>query len=151
MQFHPFPPSMLQLIQRWPVAQRRHVLIVEDDGPVRAMLYETLTANGYRATACADRREAVRVSRTCSGPIDLILADLSALGKAGLEDVRQALPHGCHTPVLLISGNVLSEEVQTLRRELAHPFLAKPFLGSELLDALERTLAAGFLSEDLAW
>jgi DNA-binding response OmpR family regulator len=151
MQFHPFPPSKLQLIQRRPApAKRRHVLIIEDDGPVRAMLYETLTAHGYRATACAGRGEAVRVSRTCSEPIDLILADLSALGKAGLEEVRQAIPNGCHTGVLLISGNVLSEEVQMVRRELAHPFLGKPFLGSELLDALEGTLTARFRSEDVA-
>jgi DNA-binding NtrC family response regulator len=125
--------------QPLPVGSRWNVLVVEDDPQVRTLLREILVARGHTATACADRGEAVRVLRARTERIDVILADIGALGKAGLDELQQTITPGWHAHVLLISGDLFCSEVQRVRRELPYPFIGKPFTASELIEGLERS------------
>lgn len=60
------------------------VLIVEDNTLVRAVIYETLIAYGYMATAADGFHAAFDVCRKLEYPIHLILADVSGRSAVGL-------------------------------------------------------------------
>src|SRR6266545_4167685 len=112
---------------------KKRVSIIEDDALVRDVLYETLTAHGYTATAYADSCDAIRVSRKWPDSIHLILTDIGVLGKAGLQELQRVIGNHSQTKVLLTSGYVLCKDIEDLRRELAYPYIAKPFSSSELI------------------
>jgi len=128
------------------VDSRLNVLVVEDDPQVRTLLCEILVARGHTVTACADRDEAVRVSCTCTETFDVILADISALGKTGLDELGQSITNGAHTKVLLMSDNLFCGKVRPVRRELAYPVIGKPFTASELIERLEHVMVSSSMS-----
>lgn len=116
-----------------PYNSKPTVLIIEGDALVRAMIYESLTAHGYTAVACANREDALTLLEKHSKQVHLILTDISVLGKEELQELLPAGGKDCPTKILLTSGNVFCRDMQNIRRELACHFLQKPFTASELL------------------
>ena len=60
------------------------VLIIEDHPMVAEVMRETLKTNGYATRLSADVRSAISMWQESPEFIHLILADVSALGRAGL-------------------------------------------------------------------
>ena len=68
------------------MSDRPHILVVDDDREIRALLGDYLEKNGYRATAAGDgktMRRALDHSR-----VDLIVLDLMLPGEDGLQICR---------------------------------------------------------------
>jgi DNA-binding response OmpR family regulator len=86
------------------LAGRRHVLVVEDDSPIRAMVAELLSDAGYVVIEAADGFEAVQELRR-KRP-HLIVLDLMLPGMSGwqfLERSRDELERW-HIPVVILSA-----------------------------------------------
>ena len=117
-------------------------MLVEDEAPVRRIVEEMLTRNGYRVLAAADGLAALEVSRAHDGPIDLVITDVVMPRMNADELVAQLEAEHPGIPILFISGyvdDVINRYgVETWSRRL----LGKPFSEAELLDKVREILDA---------
>ena len=78
-----------------------HILIVDDDAEIRALLTKYLLKNGLRATAVADGRAMWQALE--AGRVDLIVLDLMLPGDDGLTLCRN-LRAKSEIPVIMLTA-----------------------------------------------
>ena len=102
------------------------ILVVEDDSPIRNMLVEHLTHEGYAVDAAGSTEQAIE--RMAEALPDLVLLDLMLPGRSGWDFLRERGhdPRLSKIRVLVLSaapGNLLVEAKQLG----ADAFVSKPF------------------------
>ncbi|TNM61925.1 response regulator transcription factor [Streptomyces sp. NP160] len=110
------------------------VLVVEDEPRLAALLVQTLTEEGWSATAAADGAtglEAVRTGGFDGVVLDWMLPDLD--GPAVLQAMRA---EGHAVPVLMLTARTALDDRVTALDVGADDHLAKPFEVAELLARL---------------
>jgi two-component system OmpR family response regulator len=119
------------------MSERPHVLIVDDDREIRALLAQYLEKRDFRTTAVADGKEMRRVlDRT---HIDLLVLDLMLPGEDGLTLCRE-LRSRSQLPIIMLTAR--GEDVDRIvGLELgADDYVAKPFNPRELLGRIKAVL-----------
>ena len=119
------------------MADRPHLLIVDDDREIRSLLSQYLEKNEFRTTAVADGREMRRVLDRA--PVDLIVLDLMLPGEDGLTLCRELRTHS-QVPVIMLTAR--GEDVDRIvGLEIgADDYLPKPFNPRELLVRIRAVL-----------
>lgn len=120
-------------------ADRRNVLIVDDEPTVRDLLFELLHQEGYVVVSARDGRRALELLRSFEP--DIVISDVSMPNMDGIELCRQ-LKQDARTidvPVLLISG-LRNSEADSLEGLVAGAadYLQLPFRNEELLVKVAR-------------
>jgi two-component system OmpR family response regulator len=114
-----------------------HILIVDDDAEIRALLTRYLQKNGLRATAIADGRAMWKALE--AGCVDLIVLDLMLPGDDGLTLCRN-LRARSEIPVIMLTARG-DETDRIVGLEMgADDYLAKPFSARELLARIKAIL-----------
>ena len=114
-----------------------HILIVDDDAEIRALLGRYLQKNGLRATAVADGRAMWKALE--AGRVDLIVLDLMLPGDDGLTLCRN-LRAKSEIPVIMLTARG-EETDRIVGLEMgADDYLAKPFSARELLARIKAIL-----------
>lgn len=114
-----------------------HVLIIEDEQPIRRFLRASLTNEGYRVSEAATGQEGLRMAT--SQPPDLVILDLGLPDIDGL-DVLQRLREWCSAPVVVLSAR--DQETQKIKAldQGADDYVTKPFGVGELLARMRTAL-----------
>jgi DNA-binding response OmpR family regulator len=114
-----------------------HVLVVDDDAEIAALVVRYLTTQGFLVSTAGNGQELRDVLR--ARHIDLILLDLGLPGEDGLELTRYL--HGqWHGPVIIVSGRGESVD-RIVGLELgADDYVTKPFDLRELLARIRSLL-----------
>ena len=118
---------------------RTHVLLVEDEEPVRVLTKRILERAGYDVVAAANGEEALRIFGSAPHPIGLVLTDVVMPGMSGPELLARILG-ARDVPALLMSGYPDQGEVFAASspfRMIAKPFTAEVLTGA-VRDTLER-------------
>ncbi len=134
------PQGQPNLQPERPAAQVRHVLVVEDEWSIRAMLAELLAHAGYGVIEAADGREAL--SRLREQRPDLIILDLMLPGMSGWEFLNQSREQRDRTniPVVILSAIEGRADYPSTLGVAA--WFTKPLDVSRFLNAVEQ-LAGG--------
>lgn len=82
----------------------RHLLLVEDEGPVRAMTRAVLSRAGYEVTDVESMRQALDVLESPDPAIDLLLADVALPDGSGPAIAESLPPHRASLPVVYVTG-----------------------------------------------
>jgi CheY-like chemotaxis protein len=109
------------------------ILIVEDDAVVRNVMVTVLAHEDYRVLEADSAAEALDVSNTFDGVIDLLIADhilKTMTGRQLAEKICRARPG---LKVLQISGYA-QERLEQGDTRAAVDFLAKPFVPKDLIE-----------------
>ena len=107
-----------------------HLLIVDDDERIRALLGRFLRKNGFLATLA---RDAAHARRLLAGlEFDLIVLDVMMPGEDGFALTR-SLRERLTTPILLLTARGETEDRITGLEVGADDYLPKPFEPRELL------------------
>ncbi|MBK4218024.1 response regulator [Paracoccus caeni] len=110
--------------------QDAHILVVDDDERIRALLGKFLRKNGYMITTA---RDAMQARRLLSGlEFDLIVLDVMMPGEDGISLTR-ALRQKLQTPILLLTAKGETEDRISGLESGADDYLPKPFEPRELL------------------
>src|SRR5207244_4797598 len=90
-----------------------HVLVVDDDPPVRRMLERTLSAEGHAVTTAADGGAALAaVEREAP---DLVILDVAMPGLDGLAVTQRLRGKGVTAPILLLTArDAVADRVEGL-------------------------------------
>ncbi len=106
-----------------------HLLLVDDDSRIRALLSRYLTAQGYRVSAAEDAAEAQR--RLGALAFDLIILDVMMPGENGF-DFAARLRETSGVPILMLTArSETSDRVHGLELGV-DDYLSKPFEPKEL-------------------
>jgi two-component system, OmpR family, phosphate regulon response regulator PhoB len=110
-----------------------HILVVDDEPDISALVAYHLAREAYRVRTVADGVEALRSVE--AEPPDLVVLDLMLPGMSGL-DVLQELrrrEETQHIPVILLTARRAEEDRIAGLRLGADDYLAKPFSPQELV------------------
>ncbi len=124
-----------------PVVKGKRILVVDDERLVLQLLGEMLGADHHTVDTVADGTQALEQLRRTS--YDLILSDVRMpyLDGPGLyRALERRLPDLCRRFVLM-TGDVLSAEIQTFLEQTGVPGLSKPFDRGEVRRVIQ--LVAG--------
>ena len=125
-----------------PDADRRQILLVDDDETVRTALGDMLRGAGYGVMLAASGLEGIAKVREREGSFDLVVTDLGMPDVPGWEVVEAVKQVDTATPVVIMSG---FDRARASRRakELGVDFvISKPFDIQEFLNTV-RGLVAG--------
>jgi CheY-like chemotaxis protein len=113
------------------------ILVAEDEPLVRNLVCLALAGAGYRVLAATDGEDAVRVSRSYEGRIDLLLTDVKMPKLIGPEAALLIQRDRPEIRIVLMSGHASG-----LEPEASRDMLRKPFIPKQLLDRVEQELSA---------
>jgi len=107
-----------------------HLLVVDDDARLRALLQRFLTEQGFRVTAAADAAAARGAMRSVS--FDLLVLDVMMPGESGLQLVAALREGGATVPVLMLTAAGSPDDRVAGFESGADDYLPKPFDPREL-------------------
>lgn len=119
------------------LADRPHVLVVDDDDRIRDLVARYLTENGFVVATAADAGDARQVLAAYS--FDALVVDVMMPGETGLEFTR-ALRMTTDIPVLLLTALGESDDRINGLETGADDYLPKPFEPRELVLRLQAIL-----------
>lgn len=118
-----------------------HILIVDDDAVVLALLSKVIRSNGLNAEAVDSAEKALEMLK--DHPYDLILMDVNMRGMDGFSAVETIRGKGIRTPIIIVSGR--KEDFDTLYGldVGADDYITKPFnpvtLGAKVKALIRRS------------
>ncbi|MDF1515869.1 MAG: response regulator, partial [Anaerolineae bacterium] len=100
------------------------ILIIDDETLIRTALAEYLQDVGFEMTCAADGQSGLELCHATR--YDAVLVDLRMPGMDGLQVIRTLRSEHPDTPVIVISGTGLMEDVISAMREGAWDYIQKP-------------------------
>lgn len=122
-----------QAVPAVPADDAAHLLIVDDDRRIRALLQRFLAERGYRVTTAASAEEAAACLKNFS--FDLIILDVMMPGQNGFDfaaRVRAEASDVAQVPILMLTARAETEDRIMGFETGVDDFLAKPFEPREL-------------------
>ncbi|MFT3672332.1 response regulator [Aestuariivirga sp.] len=108
-----------------------HILVVDDDRRIRALLDTYLVTNGYRVTTAANAAEARERMRGVV--FDLIVLDVMMPGESGVSFAESLRSARHDVPILMLSARAESADRIKGLAAGSDDYLVKPFEPEELL------------------
>ncbi|MGA7803264.1 winged helix-turn-helix domain-containing protein [Bradyrhizobium sp.] len=116
----------------------KHILVVDDDEKLRALIVDYLSQHDFRVTGVGNSGQLAQVLSTDAA--DLIIVDRNLGCEDGLEIVR-SLAGTSDAPIIIISGDRLEEADKVVGLELgACDYITKPFSLHEFLARIRAAL-----------
>jgi DNA-binding response OmpR family regulator len=112
------------------------ILLVEDDHDIRELVYEILSAEGFKCTKAIDGLAAIEMLK--SETFDLLITDFQMPRLNGVQLLDWCRESKIHFPVIFISAsmNLLPEEEVALS-DCCASVLEKPMDADAILNAIE--------------
>jgi response regulator RpfG family c-di-GMP phosphodiesterase len=135
------PPRRPEPSDHGPAGARSHrILIVDDDGDIRAFCKALLESESLACDEAADGVAALEA--TAARRYDLVLLDLDMPRLGGLEVLRRlrAAPPCPHLKVVLFSGRAAGDDLAEMLLAGADDYLTKPFSVVQLAARLKAVL-----------
>jgi two-component system response regulator AtoC len=126
------------------------ILVAEDDPEVWNYLSLSLRCRGYSVTHAEDGEEVLSHLRGSDGSgVSLVLLDVMMPRKDGIETLREIRQFEKNLPVIMLSGASSPTTIVEAMKCGANDFLAKPVGNEQLMDAIQRTLIAKAVTQEI--
>jgi len=127
----------------------KHLLLVEDEAPLRQAIAEQLTDRGYHVEQAGSGEEAIE--RLADFAFDIIVTDLRLPGVDGSAVVETAVERYPHIIAIVVTGYGTVKDAVDAIKHGAWDFVAKPFQIDELLHVLDSALEQRRLKSENAY
>jgi CheY-like chemotaxis protein len=124
------------------VRKTRHILYLDDDAPVVALVCRGLQDLGHRVSGFVSAREALAAVNADAGDFDLVVTDFSMPLVSGLDVARQIAKLKSDLRVVLVSGAISDELLETCQRLEICEVLEKSVSIRELCSAIDARATA---------
>lgn len=122
-------------------AEKKHILIVDDEEHLAVGIKFNLEAEGYQVTAVGNGVDALAAATKAEAPVDLIVLDLMLPQMSGYEVCEKVREAGQTMPILMLSARTLSEDKARGFDVGANQYMVKPFELDELLSRIKNLLS----------
>ncbi len=123
------------------MAEKEHILVVEDEEHLATGIKYNLDAEGYRVTTVGDGQSALAEFEKNAGDIDLVILDLMLPGMSGYAVCESLRDKDRNLPVLILTARTLAEDRARGFDVGANQYLTKPFELDEFLSRVRNLLA----------
>jgi two-component system cell cycle sensor histidine kinase/response regulator CckA len=113
-----------------------HLLIVDDESALAALLKKYMERLGYHVEACTHPQQALALLDADPGRYALLVTDFTLPAMNGEELVLRSRERAPGLPAVIVSGYPYEPRLTGVE------FLQKPFIPKMLADAVERMLGA---------
>jgi DNA-binding NtrC family response regulator len=128
---------------------RKHLLLVEDEAPLREALAERLVEHGFEVEQAASGEHAIE--QLAEFAFDIVVTDLRLPGLDGTRVLEAALVRYPDIVGIIVTGyGTVKDAVEAIKRG-ATDFVTKPFQFDELLHALNSALEQRRLKSENAY
>src|SRR5260221_386070 len=128
---------------------QKHLLIVEDEAPLRTAIAEQLADRGYRVEQADSGEQALQ--KLADFAYDIIITDLRLPGIDGSAVVEAAVERYPHIIAIVVTGfGTVKDAVEAIKRG-AWDFVSKPFQIDELLHVLDAAIEQRRLKSENAY
>ena len=114
------------------------IAVIDDDGPFRTALVESLCSLGYRARGFASAEEFLAASGESS--CDCVITDIHMPGMSGLDLQRLFMARDWRVPVIMITARGEPRLEARAAASGAICLLKKPFGADDLMGCLKKAL-----------
>jgi len=122
--------------------QGKDIVLVEDDAGMRRAIHRMLEAAGCRVRTYESAEALTEAGVDRARDCDCFVLDIRLPGISGINLCRNLRADPSCPPCILITGHDEPGLRECAASAGAHGYLAKPFTGDTLLDAIERAMAA---------
>lgn len=120
------------------MADKRTILVVDDEDALRTVLSSELTSEGYDVRSAADGDEAIEVLKRET--VDLILLDIKMPRMNGFEVLRHVKKTRPRTKVVMLTAFADLKNAIESKKLGAEDFVSKPYDLVDLLTTIDRVL-----------
>ena len=130
-------------------AHQGHLLFVDDEPALRALMAERLTERGFQVEQADSGERALQLLEQFA--FDVVVTDLRMPGIDGTQVIRAALERYPGIVAIVITGyGTVRDAVEAIKRGAAD-FVAKPFQFDELMHVLQKALEQRRLKSENAY
>jgi DNA-binding response OmpR family regulator len=119
-----------------------HILIVEDDAPLRETLLALLAEDGHEANGVGSASQAVESA--IYGDYDAVVLDLGLPDATGYDVLRELRASGSSVPVLVLTARDHIDDMVLALDVGADDYLLKPFAPVELSARIRAVVRRGY-------
>jgi CheY-like chemotaxis protein len=116
------------------------ILVIDDELPMRRLLFRVLTAAGYTVHLAADGKAGIALCHEVHPA--LVVTDIVMPEMEGIETIRELRRNGLSVPILAISGGGPPLYLRAAAGLGATAALPKPFAADDLLTTVTKLLDA---------
>ncbi len=118
---------------------KQHILVVDDEDPIRELLATYFTKHGYEVTTAGTAADALRIADETA--MHLVVLDIALPDGDGLEILGELRGRHPNLPVVMLTGMGFDEELlQEARQRGASGYVSKSLPLDQLLMEVVRTL-----------
>jgi DNA-binding NtrC family response regulator len=128
---------------------QKHLLLVEDEAPLRQAVAEQLADRGFKVEQCESGEAAV--ARLADFAFDVIITDLRLPGMDGQALVQAAVGRYPDIVAIVVTGYGTTKDAVGAIKSGAYDFVTKPFQIDELLHVLNSALEQRRLKSENAY
>jgi len=121
---------------------KQHILVVDDEVQIRELLSAYLTKHGYKVSTAASSSDTLSLIKQQA--VDLVVLDIGLEGEDGLKLLATIKAEKPGLRVIMLTGMGFVEDLlQEAHQKGADGYVSKVLPLDELLNAIQRTQAAG--------
>lgn len=118
---------------------KQHILVVDDEPPIRELLQSYFRKHGYEVTTASEASEALRLADEI--PLHLVILDVLLPDSDGLEILEKLKSAHPNLPIIIMTGIGFDEELlQEAIQKGASGYVSKTLPLDQLLMEVHRTL-----------
>ncbi len=118
----------------------RRLLYVDDEQDLRTLVQMHLSLEGYEVETAADGDTALALIQ--SQPFDIILLDVYMPKMNGIQVLQYLKKHGMDSRLIILTGANNPYIAKECARLGASAYLSKPYNFHELIDSIDKVMAA---------
>jgi len=118
--------------------KKDRILIVDDEAPIRRLLLQKLSKEGYQCLEAGNAEQALTVLH--SQVVGLVILDIRMPGKSGLELLPEIGGQYPDTAVIMATASDGAATAINCMKQGAYDYLIKPFNLDEVVMSVERAL-----------
>jgi putative two-component system response regulator len=123
--------------RRFQMAQKRSILVVDDESGIRESIQMILQPK-YEVYTAADGNEALQCIQ--KDKIDVVTLDLKMPGLSGIDVLKKIKQQNADIEVVVITGYGTPQNHQEAALHGAGDFITKPFDTSDLVNSISKSL-----------
>jgi len=118
------------------VGGTEHIVVVDDEQPIAAMMAEFLTGIGYRVTPFTSSEAALSFLKDGADPVDLLVTDMNMPRICGDELSRQVLALYPELPIIICTGFSDNLDEEKAKAIGIRKYLTKPVMERRMAESI---------------